>query len=463
MLNLILAQLLFCSFTLSGPGLSVPPSFSRSQPLETVQLKRPLDAGLDIPIDTGLITAFAATTDQQGRIFVAISSPDSLISIFFSNDQGSTWQKGFTLWLGAPLTRIELLSGNGDSSYLFVFYSVPDNSGDLYLLRIAPDFSRWLLVPIATGPDTIDNFTVTIDRGPSCYLYCLYVNEQRQGRNGAFTRSLDLGLTWELAQDFYNCLDPCLSFGAGSVLHCIWRYALNGREIHYTQNRHYGAPARWDWLRVISATGEKCITPVVAQAETSPPWRAPVWAIWTVARRDTENLDLVFSYSTDGGNSFSPPENLGEMFIDEWWPSIIASAWSANLVYNCGGRGTNQPTVVYWRYSRPWAPQVWSSPLRMNDLRANAIFEPARPRVVLPGVLFSYYRRESAWGVYFDQPFTSPEPIHPAPISAVTPVKSEYRQPVFDASGRRVSAPKPGPGVYFIYEKNRQKKILLIK
>jgi len=489
MLNLILAQLVFGFLPVSGPGLGVPVLKAdlkvcpTSWLSETTRLEHSFGAGIDIPVTTGRITAFAAAADPTNRILVAVASPDSLLSIFSSEDQGRTWQPQFTLRLGSVPTQLELLvPGTGNSPVLFVFCLVPENYGDLFLLRIAADFSQWVQIPLATGPDTIDDFSVAIDREESYYLYCLFVNEHRTGKNGAFTRSLDQGFTWEMPQDFYNCFDPCLSFGSGSVLHCIWRYGLNGREIHYSQNRHYGAPARWDWLRVLSATGEKCFHPVVAQAETSPPWRAPVWAVWTVARRDTEMLDVVVSCSNDGGNSFSSPQNLGEMFVDEWFPDLSADNNSACLVYNAGGKGANDPTVIYWRYCRPWSPQVWSAPLIMNDARANALFEAARPRVVpgfrfqisetknrglitkncFDGVLFSYYRPEYAWGLYFDQPFPMAEPIHHL-LPPATLVDTENRQFIFDVLGRRVFSQKLLPGVYFIYEKKRSGKLVVIK
>ena len=448
---------------LSGPGFAAPPiSKNEHLALATDPIVPVLGTGADIAVFNNRITAFAAVTDPENRILVALATPESLLHIYSSGDGGSTWHQHFTLVLNSAPSRLEMVAGNGDSCYFFVFYLTPENSGDLYLLRISTDFTNWIQVPIATGPDTVDDFSVTIDREPRYYLYCLYTNEHRTGRNGRFTRSLDLGVTWEMPQDFFNCFDPYISFGAGSVLHCIWRFALNGREIHYTQNRHYGAPARWDWLRVLSATGEKCFHPVVAQAETAPPYRAPIWAVWTIARRDTEMLDIVFSYSTDGGESFSPAENLGEMFIDEWWPATISSPISCFLVYNSGARQSNSPTVIYFRYSRAWAPQIWSSPLLLNDARANALFESARPRVILPGLLFSYYNSDFPSGVYFDRPFFLPEPLKPLPSLVLTQFKPENQKLLFDVSGRRLTGSKPRSGVYFLYEKDRLKKLLII-
>ncbi|MEO0070341.1 MAG: hypothetical protein ABIK18_06080 [candidate division WOR-3 bacterium] len=456
--------MIFSQTLLSGPGFTTP-KISVSDPLEfPANRAEPLsNIGSDVSVFNGKITAFAAALDPENRILVALATPESLLHIYSSLDTGTTWHQEFSLVLNSAPSRLEMASGKGDSSYIFVFYLTPENSGDLYLLRISPDFTDWVEVPIAIGPDTVDDFSVALDREPRYYLYCLYTNEHALGRNGRFTRSLDFGLTWEMPQDFYNCLDPYLSFGSGSILHCIWRFALNGREIHYTQNRHFGAPARWDWLRVLSATSEKCYSPVVAQAETAPPYRAPIWAVWTIARRDTEMLDLVFSYSTDGGNTFSPMENLGEMFVDEWWPAIVTSPSVSFLVYNSGGKEPNSPTVVYFRYSRPWAPNIWSSPVILNDARANALFESARPRVILPGILFSYYHPDFVSGILFERLSLRPEPLPVIPFSDPFKKAAQKTNLIFDVTGRQVQPSTTKPGVYFCYDKNHTQKLLIIK
>ncbi len=450
---------LFISIYLSGPALSVPSPFKGTGPHYPEQnLSTTVKTQNDIQIDPGSITAFATTLKDDGEIYIALCTPESLLKIYLSEDGGVYWRELLRFPLSDQAKYIELLKGKGDSSHLFVFYLTQKDNGDLWLLRIKPDLSEWQNIPLAVGPDTVDRFTVAIDNKVNYYLYCLYVNQRRGGRNGRFTRSLDYGLTWEMEQDFYNTFDPHLFLGANTVLHCIWRFAINGREIHYTQNRYYGAPARWSGLQVLYATGEKCFDPKVVQADTSPPWRAPIWTVWTVARRDTEMLDLVYTISTDGGNTFSPPANLGEIFIDEWWPSLLTYQGSAYLVYNTGSRSPDGQTSVYYRHSRDYTPQIWSSPVRMNDRRANALFYGARPRALPNAALFCYYGHNWAKGLYFNRAIPSMQ------------VKPQRRfnlgtgsEAVFDITGRQVpfGYQKIKSGIYFVRKEGRLQKLLV--
>lgn len=452
---------LLSSVNLSGPGfLSSSPAFSDYFPVSSFSCPGRF-YGIEIPIDTGPVLAFASTASPSGKLFACLSGPDTVLKIYRSDDAGSTWEKLLGIPLRALVIQLEILTPKPDSGYIYVFILDQTDAGDLWLLRINPNLSGWETIPVALGSDTIDRFTVAMDKSPNYYLYCLYVNQRRMGLNGKFTRSLDCGLSWETPQDFYNCLDPSLYFGSGSVLHCIWRFALNSREIHYTQNRHFGAPSRWDWLRVLYAGPEKCFDPQVVQAETIPPWRAPIWASWTIARRDTEMLDIAISYSADGGNFFAHPVSLGEPFIDEWWPALAASPGTAHLIYNAGGRGDDDPTVVYYRYARSYVPELWSSPLKVNNPRVNAGIPGARPRVLPEGAFFAYYGYPYPQGLYFYKTaFLNPNNqtrYIGQPVSSLTEA--------LDITGRRVrfNHRKPLPGVYFVLGKNQIRKILILK
>lgn len=467
LLNLFLLTLISSVPQFSGPGLlptyanifaedGSPSSDCRFPTSDFNTLERL--AGFDIPIYTGPITSFSTATDSKQRIWVALATPEGEIFLYLSFDQGRSWHQSYSLILNRDISQIEMVAGQGDPSPIYVFYCTTDNFGDLWLLRVSE--TSWDTLPVVVGTDTIDDFSVTADKDTNYYLYCLYVNERRPGRNGGFIRSFDRGLTWEMPQDFWNCYDPHISFGTGSVLHCVWRYALNGREIHYAFNRYYGAPSRWSWLSVLSGKKEKCFDPVVIQNDTLPPWQATVWTAWCVARRDTENLDLVVRFSTDCGISWNEPINLGDRFIDEWWPSLYAGTYKVNLAYNCGAKKANDPTVVYSRYSLSYAPGVWTSPVKLNDPRVNASFEAARPRAVASGAIFSYYGKIYPEGVYFDTYLPFFQPTADSRELTAEGVQRLVRD-FFDRAGRRVNTEKPPPGVYFCPTAKGIKKVVI--
>ncbi len=432
-------------------------------------------------IDTNTITAFGATIARNENIWVALSTPDGRLLVYTSLDRGNSWQKVVESASVAPARQIEMVAGNTHDSPVFIFYLSPDGDGDLYLLRLFPASGVIQTVAVAVGPDTIDRVSVATDRDSNYYLYCLYVNEQRTGRNGYFTRSRDQGSTWEAPQGFWNCFHPSLSSGAGSLLHCVWRYALSGREIHYSANPYYGAPGRWRGLSVLKSGYEQCFYPAVVQTDTFPPWRAPVWAVWTVARRDTEMLDLEFTFSTSGGSWWFTPDTLGEMFIDEWLPVLLPGRWNVDMVYNAGGRGENDPTVLYWCSARSYLPQTVSAPRIVNDRRVQTNIYGARARLVplrwrhssFPAVIFSAYQRDSARGLLFSRTILSGGENHNinigrlAPVTTIlTPAKvtsTGIHGPLFDATGKMVAKNNLRPGIYFSSTDKSIKKIVFLR
>jgi len=400
--------------------------------------------GEDIAIDTNPVAALAATNDPQGIIWVAAAYPDSSIRIYTSTDQGLTWSAALQLDVAASISQIELLVGNWDSNFVFLFYLAPSGDGDLWEVRLSPDLSSWNVIPVAVGPDTIDDFSVTIDTDSAYYLYCLFVNERRTGRTGRFTRSLDYGRSWEAGQDWWNAYDPNISFGTGSTIHCVWRYALTGRQIHYESSHYYGAPGHWERHHVMNNSPERCWDPVVVQSDTLPQSSSVVLVFYTVGRRDSAMLDLTYSYSGDGGTSWTIGQTFSDSFADEWFPCLALDRTNphgfVDLSYTYGGTRPDDATVVYWRCARFATVGTWSEPIQVNGPRANPFYESGRPRLVYsgthtprgPGVIFSRYGRTQPNGIYFDATWQRPlKPARESPLVLKSPsVLRNRRAPV---------------------------------
>jgi len=149
--------------------------------------------GSEVLVGSGAVAAFDATADSGGVVWLAIAYPDSAVGLYYSGDFGSSWHGRGTLHTDSAVRQVQLLIGQGDSSLLYLFLLEAGNGGDLWLARIRPDSGGFALAPVAVGADTIDDFSVALDRDDGYYLYCLYANEQRTGRTGTFTRSLDHG------------------------------------------------------------------------------------------------------------------------------------------------------------------------------------------------------------------------------------------------------------------------------
>lgn len=421
--------------------------------------------GEDVAVDTGAIACFGATADTSGTVWVALGWPDNKLQLFCSTDRGRTWRSPAWFPLDSCARQTEVLVGNGDSNYVFVFYLSAANSGDLWLIALDPESLTWRRTPVCVGPDTIDDFSVAIDRDTNYYLYCLYANEQRAGLTGHFARSRDYGRTWDATQDWWNCWDPHVAHTSGSTVHVAWRDAEQGRRIYYTWNRHYGAPARWGPLYVIGPGPGRSFDPVVVQSDTLPEWLSTVWVFYSVGRRDASMTDIEFACSTDGGWSWQTGLSFGSTFADEWRPDaqVSRTGSAVDVCYYYGGKGPDEPTAVYWRCGSSFDPAFFSAPVKVSDQRCEPFAAGCGPRIVQlpgaephsPGLLFSRFGPN---GVWFESPLGgTPAPdtgaaiaCLPSPCRAGSAVRlvgagaTAGLAAIFDASGRRVRVVRGG-------------------
>jgi hypothetical protein len=422
--------------------------------------------GSDVLIDSGAVSAFDATADPNGVIWAAIAYPDNAVVLYYSADYGSTWHNRSSLRAGSEVRQLQLLSGQGDSSFLFVFMLEAANGGDLWLARIKPDSGDFTLAPVAEGPDTIDDFSAALDRDDHYYLYCLYADEHRTGRTGTFTRSLDYGASWEAGTDWWNAWDPCVSYTNGSTIHCAWRYALNGSEIHYSHNRHYAASGYWSTYRLVSDSfAGQCFDPTVVQADSSPESEAAVWVFYTAGRRDTEVLDLEYSASSDGGSNWTLGLPFGNSFRDEEQPTLAADLSGPNdnisLCYSSEVRHRGDTVAAWWTSANSFDLDGWLEPVKVSRfplaaLPPKLVYVPHAP-MRLPGVFYSQQTETGPWGVRFaaswlsssPAPYPDPQPptacLWPNPstgmvqVSATVTLPGSYSLTVYDAAGRLIS------------------------
>lgn len=416
--------------------------------------------GTEVLVDSGTVCAFDATADSTGVIWAAGANADNVVRLYRSSDFGSTWQSRDVLQAGSAVRQLQLLCGQGDSSFLYLFLLETGNDGDLLLARTGFDSGGILLTPVAVGPDTVDDFSVALDRDDHYYLYCLYANEHRTGRTGTLTRSLDYGVSWEAGTDWWNAWDPCISYTNGSTVHCVWRYALNGGEIHYSHNHHYAMPGYWSPYRVVSGPrAGQCFDPTVVQADSSPEFQAAVWVFYTTGRRDTAVLDLEYSASSDGGSSWTPGLPFGNSFRDEQQPYLVPDLSGPNdyvsLCYSSGNRNKGDSVAAWWTCANPLDLDGWLEPVKVSRLPLSAlpprlVYVPHAP-MRLPGLFYSQQSDDGPWGVWFAAPWLA-APETPASVARLPTIPSSWPNPAVGAVQFSAILTRPGNYSLAVYD-----------
>jgi hypothetical protein len=357
--------------------------------------------------------------------------------------------------------------GSGDSNYVYVFYIRRVADGDLWCFKLKTDLSAWYSYPVAVGPDTIDDFSVSLDYDGWYYLYCIYANEHITGLTSHITRSVDMGVTWETPINWYNAWDPYIAYGSGSTVHCCWQFSYNQTQISYQNNRFYGDPNEWAGFDNIYDGADTVWNPVLTQSNTIPDTEAVVWSLYTHNYNNIGDWDVDYGYNTHGGTSeqWNRGNHLSWTTQDEWFPDVrhyfVRPNTYVNACYNLGGTGISDSTVIYWQYANASNPTNWSIPAKVNDQRANTQTDGANPKIVYSpyspgtgsGVVFAYW---GPTGLYFDagwvgiqeQPSepkldaivkSKPNPFRMNTlINYTVPKPSKVEIKIFDISGREV-------------------------
>jgi hypothetical protein len=153
----------------------------------------------DVLIDTGYIADFAVDWSLADGTMWLAAAPllESIVNVYRSTDHGMSWQRVF--WFTtSPLSivkRVGLVFGEGESSFVNIFFWHPGDNGNIGLFRLKPDLSSWDAYWVAGGPDSITDFAVCRDYRNNYSLYCWAVVGNR-GQTAPFLWSRDYGKTW---------------------------------------------------------------------------------------------------------------------------------------------------------------------------------------------------------------------------------------------------------------------------
>lgn len=334
--------------------------------------QQPQSDGPDVVIDTGRIVATAADYEMDGTMWVAYSRQrDSSVRVVKSTDYGSTWQPVVGFWTipHSLINRLGMVVGAGDSAFVYVGIIHPDSSGDMACVRFNRDGSNFLYFRVKRGADTINNFTMCRDYYTPYYLYiCAGDEDNTQELDDFILRSTNFAKTWTTTNTFRFVSWGSLQAGAGTYLYLAGYPGFSPYRgyVNLLINKFFSAPDSWFERHVEFDTFEVA-DPVMAPSFVSPSESAVVWALYAHNYRNSGDRDIMYVYSTDAGNTWSPSYYLASRSDrDERYPDLKNYTSVGNPYVNASYISEASYRYVYRHWASQNDPVNWSDTLRIN-------------------------------------------------------------------------------------------------
>jgi len=456
-------------------GQMVPPLHESAMNAIVVRRSTPSNPGprlwdRDVTIDTAYVGDFAVDYSLADGTMWLVEAPllESIVNVYRSTDHGGTWHNvfGFDLYPKSPSPRVGLVLGEGDSSYVYIFWRIPlAGNGRVGLVRLKPDLSSYDAYYVTSAADSTTDFAVCRDYRSNYNLYCWTVI----GANGVtapFLVSSDFGQTWS-GTTWSNAIEPFISPSAGPRVNLA---CLNAGRTHVTAgfNYNYGDPHSWDY-GIVNGDTYQCYKPRIAADNTEPDSLATRWAMYTKSFDNSGNYDARYAvrsaawndtWRMENGLSSRPEldEGVGDLQHDKAIGTQRVDV-SLNQLVRSGGDTSNS----YWLWSSATNPFAWNGQRLVNDsgamvawidLASRLVYSPGAP----VGGAGEVYARAGAYyldhGLYFNAPWpmgiAEQQSARPAlfglratqtgngvRLAFDNPAAGKVSLRVFDAAGRR--------------------------
>lgn len=355
---------------------------------ELPQMDRP-----DVVIDTGTIWATGADYEADGSMYVAYSrGRDSTVRIVKSTDHGSTWQPLRYFWTSprSLVRRLCLVVGSGDSAFVYVMITHPDNNGDATCARFNRDGTNYTAFWVSHDTATVNNLTFCRDYVQPYYLYaCVGDDDHATAMDDHMMRSTNFGKNWAQTNLFRFVSDGSYQAGAGKYLYLAGYpgYSPLRGQLNLLVNTHYGEPDSWR-ERVINPDTFEVDDPVMAPSFAVPPTAATIWALYSHNYQNSGDWDIKYVYSTDAGLTWSGSYYLASSSTAyEQYGDIKPYADSGNTWMNASYISEVSHRTVFRHYCNQPTPTGWSDTLRINtnsagtgrEIRPLLVYSPGSP------------------------------------------------------------------------------------
>jgi len=429
-------------------------------------------------IYAGGVNALSSDYEMDGTMWAAFAGADSAIRVYKSSDHGASWSKIQEYFVPPKhaIDKVELVVGQGDSGFVYVFENMPSSNGDLSAVRFDKDGTHLNNWGVLVGADTITDFTACRDFRDGYWLYAVAHNGLSGGDfpRSHVLRSTDYGLTWAVTDSAFNLDRPRLAFGAGECgyLGVVPRQNAFRGTVGTGVTTAWCSPGSWRFGSFEPDTFE-IHDVAIAPAFTSPASNATVWVACACGSGD--NLDVYAAYATDTLMDWNGPTviaNTGdaEAYVDLKNYTATGNDY-VNLSYvdaDSAGNGN-----AWLGYSNAGEPNVWSG---LGSPWINQSGYVGRGSSTFPRIVYSPGGPGSGGGLifagqsgngYFNGPWLTGvaevKPARPAPAFSVIPSVARgpvrvswsgraQRLLVSDAGGRIVRSIAAPAGNSFVWD-----------
>lgn len=347
-----------------------------------------MDWGTDVLVGMplSLPTFGRLTTDVDeatGDIYVAVLDPntgvDDTVNVWRSTDGGRNWTE-WSLIRGVPgngnLVDCQVLVGRGPGDTTWVYLFNASDTAGLRVRRMTPDLARFNWVTITPETSIVK---VTVDRNTENpqHIFCCW--QERDGDIRVMSSS-NAGLTWANANYVATGrADPTIAAGGDGYGYIVYRNEVDStfyRVGRFTNN--LVSPA-WTFTRIDSASTNRFQRVSIAADRTTPGTSQRAVAFVTYRYTPNNNIGPRYSYTTDGGTSwtasFWPPTNQARATWDFRHPHIRRTYTSGVFrAVVTGMEPTTNFDTLFYAFCRPASPTTWESRATPNDYRATGEF-----------------------------------------------------------------------------------------
>ncbi len=355
--------------------------------------------------------------DPNGTMWVAVGSrSDSSVHVLRSTNHGASWDwlTGYYWPPKHPIGKLELVVGEGDSNFVYVFELLEENNGDLRVVRLNHNGSVQFGTPVLVGPDSITDFAACRDYVRPYYLYGVAYNGMQERTTdwpaAALLRSTDFGLTWAITDSIANCSHPRLRAGAGSHIYlgAAPRVARFRNVAQASLSTFFGSPGSWLSDDVV-ADSFRVYDAVFAPAFTLPESTARCWIVFSHNYNGTLDWDVLYAHTNDRMRTWSVIDDIAYSTAVEAYVDLKPFTERGNPYVNASYVRTDDFTC-YLVWAQANQPDNWSAPTLINQTVRTGFGYDVTPQIVYsphgpgPGGGLVFADADST-GVYFNAPW----------------------------------------------------------